>query len=397
LTPGNLKSKSCMKKSTIAVKPNKPYAGFPLFAHASKRWAKKIRGKTYYFGSWSDPDGALNKYLDQRDDLHAGRTPRPANGVVIVRDVLNHFLTAKKLLVESREIAARTWADYYATCERIGNAFGTARPVDDLRADDFTNYRAGIAKKWGPVAVGNEVQRVRSVFKYAYDAGLIAQPMRFGPCFKRPSKKTLRKARAEKGICMFEASDLTRILAAAKQPMRTMVLLGVNCGFGNADCATLPLNAIDLKTGWINYPRPKTGIPRRCKLWRETVKAIRDWLGRRPDAKNGADASLLFITKFGTGWDKSADGDNHANPISWELKKILKAMKLYRLGLGFYALRHTFATVAGESRDQIAVDHIMGHAHDDMASVYRERIGDDRLIAVSNHVHVWLFGTEKVK
>jgi hypothetical protein len=37
------------------------------------------------------------------------------------------------------------------------------------------------------VALGNEVQRVRSVFKYAYDAALIEKPIRYGPDFKKPS------------------------------------------------------------------------------------------------------------------------------------------------------------------------------------------------------------------
>jgi hypothetical protein len=32
----------------------------------------------------------------------------------------------------------------------------------------------------------------------------------------------------------------------------------------------------------------------------------------------------------------------------------------------------------------------MGHIRDDMASVYRERIDDDRLQHVSDYVHAWM-------
>src|SRR5262249_18279443 len=48
----------------------------PAFSpHATRRWATKIRGKLHYFGSWADSDGALKKYLDQKDDLCAEKTP----------------------------------------------------------------------------------------------------------------------------------------------------------------------------------------------------------------------------------------------------------------------------------------------------------------------------------
>jgi integrase len=69
----------------------------------------------------------------------------------------------------------------------------------------------------------------------------------------------------------------------------------------------------------------------------------------------------------------------------------LDALGIHRPGLSFYALRRTLATIAGAARDQVAVDYIMGHAKADMASVYREAVDDDRLRAVSDHVHDWLF------
>jgi len=46
-------------KSSNSVRPRKPYLEFPLFPHATSRWAEKIHGKMVYFGPWDDPDGAL--------------------------------------------------------------------------------------------------------------------------------------------------------------------------------------------------------------------------------------------------------------------------------------------------------------------------------------------------
>jgi integrase len=74
---------------------------------------------------------------------------------------------------------------------------------------------------------------------------------------------------------------------------------------------------------------------------------------------------------------------------------LIRNLKLHRAGLGLYAIRHTFETIGGDSRDQVAVDAIMGHTRDDMASVYRERIDESRLLAVVNHVRQWLFGETK--
>jgi integrase len=373
-------------------KPNKPYPEFPLTAHPAGCWCKKIRGKIHYFGPWNNPTAALNKYLEQKDALHAGRKPRSDPEALTVKDLVNEFLNNKKALCAVGELSPRTWADYKRVGDLLVAHFGRHRLVSDLDPQDFARLRNKAAKQWGPHRLSTTIQYARSVFKYGFDAGLIPTPVRFGPGFKRPTKKTMRLHRAEQGPKLFTAEEIRRLLDQANGSMKAMILLGINCGFGNADCGTLPLSAVNLETGWIDFPRPKTGIARRCPLWPETVAALREVLAKRPQPKKEEHAGLVFITMRGDTWGK----DTSDNPVSKEVAKLLKALHMNgRKGLGFYTLRHTFRTVADEAKDQPAVDFIMGHEVPHMSAVYRETISDARLRAVSDHVRAWLFAPEK--
>ena len=51
------------------AKPAKPHKDFPLTAHRNGQWCKKIKGRLWYFGTWDDPDGAVQQYLDEKDDI----------------------------------------------------------------------------------------------------------------------------------------------------------------------------------------------------------------------------------------------------------------------------------------------------------------------------------------
>jgi integrase len=374
----------------IPGKPAKPSPDFPLFPHAAGVWAKKIRGKLHYFGPWSDPDGALKKYLEQKDALHAGKKPRPDVEGLTVKDVVNAFLNSKKALVDAGELSPRTWTEYKAMTDELVAHLGKTRLVADLDPDDFASLRNKLAKKWGPHRLKKAIQYIRCVFKHAYESGLIDKPVRYGPGFKRPSMKTMRLHRAKQGVKLFTAEEVRKLLDAAGTPTKALLLLGINCGFGNSDVANLPLSALDLEGGWIDFPRPKTGIARRCPLWPETVGAIREAMAKRPAPKKPEHAALVFITKYGQPWGK----DIADSPVTKETRKLLDALGIDGRR-NFYTLRHTFRTVADEAKDQPAADYIMGHEVPHMSSVYRETISDERLKAVTDHVRAWLFPAPK--
>jgi integrase len=385
---------SIMAKSSKKPDLKKPHPDFPLFPHkGTNRWAKKIKGKIHYFGKVlpNDPKGekALETWLDQKDDLLAGRTPRAKGDGLTVADLANHFLTFKQELRDSGELAPRSYDEYHATCEMVVGAFGRNRLVDDLAADDFQALRARFAKRFGPVRLGNSIQRVRSLFKYGYEAGLIDKPPRFGPGFKKPSAKTIRKSRAANGPRMFQADELRRLLDHATPNMRAMILLGVNGGLGNTDVAELTTNVADTSRGWFNYPRPKTGIERRIPLWPETIEAIDKALAARPAPKEPADVSLTFIGRRGQNYI----GNHKGYRVHQEFARV--AEKAGVEGRSFYDLRRTFQTIAEGARDLVAVQAIMGQAPSsgDMSAIYRQRVDDERLRAAVEHVRRWLFAS----
>jgi integrase len=391
-----------------AKKPKKPYPDFPLTPHACGAWQKKIRGRTHYFGRWArmvngvltrvDGDGwreALEAYQRVADDLHAGRAPSYVDwDSLTVAELCNRFLTDKLRKVEAGEIGRRRFEDVRAVTDVIVSTFGRLRPVKELVADDFGKLRQRLAERVGPVKLGVIIGIVRSVFRYGDQNGLLDRPVRYGSQFAKPDKAVLRRHRAAAGPKMLEADQVRALVGAADVALRPTILLGVNCGFGNMDCATLPLAAVNLETGWVDFPRPKTGINRRCALWPETVAAIREALAARPEPKDRADAGLALLQQSGRRWARDTEKGSHSDNLSVLFRGLLKRLGLYRPGLSFYALRHVFRTVADAARDPVAIDLIMGHTDPSMAGRYRERVDDARLVAVADVVHAWLFGDD---
>jgi hypothetical protein len=226
-------------------KPDKPRPDFPLTPSGNGQWSKKTRGRVYHFGPWSDPDAALTRYLDVRDDLQAGRTPWPrGDDRATVMQLANEFLTVKKHRLETGELSPRSFNEYTATCARLLEILGKNLVVEEIQPQDLLKVRESLAKTRGVVALANEIGRVRVVLNFAYQEALIDRPIRYGESFRKPSKAATRKHEASRemtnGKKLFSPEEIRAMMQGADVHMKAMVLLAINSGCGNADLGRLP-------------------------------------------------------------------------------------------------------------------------------------------------------------
>ncbi|MCA9056318.1 MAG: hypothetical protein KDA75_20965 [Planctomycetaceae bacterium] len=114
------------------------------------QWCKTFtlpngRRKTVYFGT--DPDAAMAKYLQERDEWQAGRDPRETVSTawptaLTLADVCNAFLTRSKGRVAGGELSPRTFDDYFDVAKSLTSHFGRTRVVATMGPRDFGDYRA---------------------------------------------------------------------------------------------------------------------------------------------------------------------------------------------------------------------------------------------------------------
>jgi integrase len=195
----------------------------------------------------------------------------------------------------------------------------------------------------------------------------------------------MARFKREKGRKTFEREEIARLIAYSYgTDLEAFIMLGINCGLGNTDIALMRYE--NVQGEWLDYPRNKTEAPRRGKLWLETVEALNDIAYMKPGKR-------LFHRPSGGPYirvnQKTGESNDYINPL---FSRAMRECDINGGNLSFYSLRHTFATIASEARDQPAVNYAMGHVDGSMAAVYRERIDDSRLSDISDYVRDWLFG-----
>jgi len=334
--------------------------------------------------------------FEEKDDLEAGRRPSRASGdardALVVKQMVGLFLDDKEIKVESGEMERSTWKAYERLGKRMIQSFGANTLVETIGPDDFQRLRKDLQKTHKRLeSITTAIAKVKAIFHWAVnDQGYIDRLPRFGSSFKRPSKRDIDRERQESGERVFTAEQIRTFLAAtdtaARPTLRAMILLGINAGLGNTDCAKLPQAKLDLDGGWITFPRTKNAIRRRGKLWPETVEAIRESMKTRKTPADPQYAGRVFITKYCHPFRASA--------IGYEFEKLALKIGMTREAADFYDFRRTSISIGIQCNDDDAVRTIMGHKRvaTDMLGVYnRLQVSDERLKAVSDHVHDWLF------
>lgn len=365
------------------AKPEKPYPEFPLYSHASGRWAKKIKQRTHFFGPWDDWQGALEKYEHDVHALQRGRKPKPMgidDQAVTVEFLVNSFLAHREALVDSGELQRQTWLDYKTIGAELIEQLGRYTDIEQLTPTDFADLRKHYSKGKALVTLKNSITRAMAIFNFAHKQRLIKHPVDTGESFSKPKKVALKREKLANASRSFTIEELQTLYHAANKQMRCFILLGLNGGLGNSDVGQLEHKHV--QDGWIDFPRPKTLVDRRFPLWKETIQAIEETRQTKRE-----DLPSLFLTKYGLVWFK----DNGDDPISKEFRKLCIECGIHKQGRGFYALRHQFRSIARGCRDREAVDYVMGHTDGTVAEHYMEwGIEDDRLQAVVDHVYQWV-------
>jgi integrase len=383
-----------VKDSTAKSNARRPRKAIKLSFHkGTGYWYKTIRGRRkYYEHVDNDPTGqkSLEQWLSQKDDPFAP-PKRVESGEITLLEVCDKFCRFKKDRLETGELSQRMFDEYHATCALVLTEIDKDRKAVNLDSTDFANIRRALSKRYGVNGLAKRIQQVRSLFKYAYESEMLDKPVRFGPSFKKPSAKKMREHEIKKGAQDFSADEIRRMLANATPITRAMVLLGCNGALGNSDIADLPFAAIDLKKGWLDYPRAKTATRRRIPLWPETIESLKAVIEKRPKT----DSQMLFVSVRGQDFtDETRTGWR----VTGYFRQVLKKIGITD-GRGFYGLRRTFQTQAEESGDLVAVQSIMGHipSERDMSARYRQRISDARLQSVVEVVRQWLLPLEIVE
>ena len=375
------------------------HPNYPLTPHPSGQWAKKVRGKLYYFGRLSEPDEALTLWLEEKDYLLAGlEPPTYTGGGLTVGELCEQHSNDIEDRISRGELSVNTRGNYQPVRKLLYGSGLRNVQVDTLTPEHFitvqqwlveSNYNLNSRRKL--------ISSMKGLFKWGKEMGLYEKAIHYGPRLTSPPQHAIEAEQEELGtIRFFNREILLEATKVATPKMKAIILLGINCAFYPSDIASIAYGHLhlDAPIPYHDFRRVKTRQRRMAALWPETVDAINEYLAfHRPPN----DSRIIFLSKLKKPYTKTSFGQ-----LTLAFNKLLERVGDRQKGVSIGSLRHTYGTVMDLVNDTQMVDLTMGH----VAGTVRGRAGKSlqrriysqfninelkRLKAVADVVHDWLF------
>ena len=308
-----------------------------------------------------------------------------------VQRMVGLFLDAKEINVQSGEMEQTTWNAYESFGERMIRVFG-ARPRSKASAPTTSR---GSAKTFRPPTRACRRSTATSARSRRSSIGLDPAPTVRATSTDCPvsaarssvrPKSALEREREEQGERVFYGransrpdAPLPRPSAEGDDPLRYQLRLRK---FGLCEAAALSSSI--LTTVGLRLPAPRTPSAAAI-LWPETVEAVRVAVADRKQPNDPKYASRVFITKYGQPF--------RPVPLASSSRSWPSKIGMTREAADFYDLRRTCASIGIQSMTTTPCERSWGTSGAaDMLGVYnRLQVSDERLRAVTDHIHDWLF------
>jgi hypothetical protein len=239
------------------LRPKKPYKTFPLQPYLNGQWGRKINGIRRYFGTWANPDAALEKYRLERADWEAGRNPRlapppPDTADRTLLELADRWLTMRKDLIgcsdPDERISRTTWKGSEAAMGKLIEIMGAESDPLTWTPENFRQLRIklairsgaapsnksagkrpafkkhaetpnGVDKPTSPATKGQRIMYVRAMFDWAANVARLIPRIpdyggQFEPVGKAEKDRYRYKFQKEHGERMFQLPDARRVLQA---------------------------------------------------------------------------------------------------------------------------------------------------------------------------------------
>ncbi|MEN6365815.1 MAG: hypothetical protein ABFC88_03260 [Thermoguttaceae bacterium] len=265
-------------------------------------------------------------------------------------DYIKLFLDSKLAQVKGSVRKPKTYGDLVDRLGAFKQFVGTATldALDEALVRRYYNHLIGLDKLSG-LRKRNLFRAFQMLTRWLESEGYLDKAPRNLKSsweFVEHLKNGQRQNLADK---LYTKDDVTSILAKLGPRGRACVLLGLNCGFTEADIAALRKSEVKLSEGRIIYSRTKTIRVRNApvinyKLWKMTVDALRA-------AESQQSEDLWFTTESGNPLKISKVVENRH--VEWSLiaqrwKDWQESGKVPKKP--FKMLRKTGATIIGDSQ-----------------------------------------------